>query len=212
MKFIILNKNKYDFSTCFATYSIPSSVVARIASKNCYLWGHADYLTLFKNNKQEMTEFFEKRKYNKFKKIIFVSEEGRESFIKVFPNVAKKTIVCNNLINSEKIKEQSLEKIEYKKQENTTLFLNVGRHDERQKKLSRLIEAGEKLKKDGYKFQILLIGDGQDTDKYKEFVNKNGEQISCNGYLGKEKPKNYVIYLDGEEISIDWNESDIMIV
>ena len=46
----------------------------------------------------------------------------------------------------------------------------------------------------------------------KEFVNKNGEQISYNGYLGKEKPKNYVIYLDGEEISIDWNESDIMIV
>ena len=35
---------------------------------------------------------------------------------------------------------------------------------------------------------------------------------SYNGYLGKEKPKNYVIYLDGEEISIDWNESDIMIV
>ena len=33
MKFIILNKNKYDFSACFATYSIPSSVVARIASK-----------------------------------------------------------------------------------------------------------------------------------------------------------------------------------
>ena len=46
----------------------------------------------------------------------------------------------------------------------------------------------------------------------KEFVNKNGEQISYNGYLGKEKPKNYVIHLDGEEISIDWNESDIMIV
>ena len=40
----------------------------------------------------------------------------------------------------------------------------------------------------------------------------NKEQISYNGYLGKEKPKNYVIYLDGEEISIDWNESDIMIV
>ena len=48
--------------------------------------------------------------------------------------------------------------------------------------------------------------------KFKEFVNKNGEQISYNGYLGKEKPKNYVIHLDGEEISIDWNESDIMIV
>ena len=46
----------------------------------------------------------------------------------------------------------------------------------------------------------------------KEFVNKNGEQISYNGYLGKGKPQNYVIYLDGEEIPIDWNESGITIV
>ena len=31
--------------------------------------------------------------------------------------------------------------------------------------------------------------------------------------LEKEKPKKLnVIHLDGEEISIDWNESDIMIV
>ena len=30
--------------------------------------------------------------------------------------------------------------------------------------------------------------------------------------LEKKNQKNYVIYLDGEEISIDWNESDIMIV
>lgn len=204
MKFIILNKNKYDFSACFATYSIPSSVVARIASKNCYLWGHADYLTLFKNNKQEMTEFFEKRKYNKFKKIIFVSEEGRESFIKVFPNVAKKTIVCNNLINSEKIKEQSLETIEYKKPENTTLFLNVGRHDERQKKLSRLIEAGEKLKKDGYKFQILLIGDGQDTDKYKEFVNKNNLQKEIIFLGRKQNPYPYFKIADCIVLTSDY--------
>ena len=61
------------------------------------------------------------------------------------------------------------------------------------------------------RYQIHKIQFLQDSRK-KEFVNKNGEQISYNGYLGKEKPKNYVIYLDGEEISIDWNESDIMIV
>ena len=57
------------------------------------------------------------------------------------------------------------------------------------------------------------ISDTQNTIfTKKEFVNKNGEQISYNGYLGKGKPQNYVIYLDGEEISIDWNESGITIV
>ena len=57
------------------------------------------------------------------------------------------------------------------------------------------------------------ISDTQNTIfTKKEFVNKNGEQISYNDYLGKGKPQNYVIYLDGEEISIDWNESGITIV
>ena len=37
-------------SSSFATYSNSSAFVARIASKNQYLWAHADYLTLFKND------------------------------------------------------------------------------------------------------------------------------------------------------------------
>ena len=42
-------------------------------------------------------------------------------------------------------------------------------------------------KKDNKDFQI---SDTQNTIfTKKEFVNKNGEQISYNGYLGKEKPK-----------------------
>ena len=65
-------------------------------------------------------------------------------------------------------------------------------------------------KNDNEDFQI---SDTQNTIfTKKEFVNKNGEQISYNGYLGKGKPQNYVIYLDGEEIPIDWNESGITIV
>ena len=111
IKFTLKYKNKYDFSASFATYSLPSSFVARTASKNCYLWGHADYLTLFDGNAEEMKEFFIERNYDKFKKIIFVSKEGKDSFIKVFPKMNEKTMVCNNLIDADKILELSKEKI-----------------------------------------------------------------------------------------------------
>ena len=56
VKFTLKHKNKYDFSASFATYSLPASFIARTASKNCYLWGHADYLTLFDGNAEEMKE------------------------------------------------------------------------------------------------------------------------------------------------------------
>ena len=39
-------KNKFDFSACYATYSYPSGFMARMASSNCALWVHADYLSL----------------------------------------------------------------------------------------------------------------------------------------------------------------------
>lgn len=170
IKFILKYKNKFDFAASFATYSIPASVISRIASKNSCLWGHADYLTLHDNDKNKMKEFFIKIKYNKFKNIVFVSKEGRNSFIKVFPEMKQKTIICNNLIDSEKIKRLSEEKIEIYQKENITTFINVGRHDEKQKRLSRIIEAARKLKSNGYEFRIFLIGDGPDTDRYKKQV------------------------------------------
>ena len=170
IKFILKYKNKFDFSASFATYSIASSFMSRTASKNNSLWGHADYLTLFKNNKDEMIKFFKTIKYNKFKHIIFVSEEGKNSFIKIFPEMKNKTITCNNLINYKKIKELSNEKIKIEKDNENITFLNVGRHDEKQKRLTRIIEASEKLKEEGLNFKGLFVGDGPDNKQYKEMV------------------------------------------
>lgn len=186
LKFIARYKGRYDFAASFATYSVSSSFVSRMASKNSALWGHADYLTLFGNNKIKMKEFFEKRNYHKFKHIIFVSKEGRDSFEKIFPEMKEKILVCNNLIDSKKIKKLSEEKIIELKEEKVTTFINVGRHDEKQKKLTRIIEASKKLKEDGYQFKVLSVGDGSDSEFYKEKVNKNNLQENIT-FLGKKQ-------------------------
>lgn len=196
IKFTLKYKNKYDFSASFATYSLPASFIARTASKNCYLWGHADYFTLFDGNAEEMKEFFIERNYGKFKKIIFVSKEGKDSFIKVFPEMKEKTMVCNNLIDADKILELSKEKIpeedlsKINKLENTqketTIFINVGRHQEKQKKLSRLIEVATMLKKDNMNFKIIFIGDGPETEEYKKQV-KNNQLENNIIFLGKKQ-------------------------
>lgn len=186
LKFIVKYKNKFDFSACFATYSLSSSFTSRVASKNTALWCHADYLTVFNNNKHDMKKFFESVKYNKFKKIVFVSKEGKESFINLFPKMAKKTIVCNNLIDSNMIKKMSEEKIDIEYNNNCITFLNVGRHDEKQKKLSRIIYASKLLKSDNLKFRVLLIGEGKDTEYYKKMV-KEDELDNYIIFLGAQK-------------------------
>lgn len=185
IKFALKYKNKFDFSASFATYSNSSAFVSRTASKNSALWVHSDYLTIYQNNIKEMIKFFKEKKYNRFKHLVFVSKKAEKSFISVFPKVKENTIVCNNLVDAEKIEKLSQEKIEIEKDEITT-FLNVGRHDEKEKRLSRIIEVSKKLKENGHKFKLLFVGDGKDTEKYKEMVKEYNlqEQII---FLGRKQ-------------------------
>ena len=170
IKFILQYKNKFDFSACFATYSLPASFVSRVASKNTALWVHTDYMNLYKGNEKEFKIFFDKINYNKFKHIVMVSQNARKNFIKIFPDEENKILVCNNLVNYDRIISLSKEKIDLEKNEYITTFLNIGRHDEESKKLTRLIEATEMLAKDRLKFKVLFVGEGNDTRKYKDLV------------------------------------------
>lgn len=185
IKFKIKYKNKFNFSAAYATYSLSNGFVARTASKNSALWVHIDYLTKNENDEEKTKRYYKQLKCEKFKKIIFVSKESRDNYLKLFPQYKEKAIYCNNLIDGKKILEKANEKIPEQKEKLPT-FINVGRHDEKQKKLTRLIEAAEQLKKEGIKFKILFVGDGQDSKQYKEMVkNKNLQETII--FLGKKK-------------------------
>ena len=172
IKFILKYKNRYDFSASYATYSKMCSFVARTASKNSNLWGHADYIELYNNDKNKVMHFFSDIEFEKFNRIIFVSKEGKDSFLTVYPYMKDRVMVCNNLIDYNRIKELSREKIELEKDDSFT-FINVGRHDEEQKRLTRIIFSVKKLIDDGYNLKVLFVGDGKDTLKYKKLVEDN---------------------------------------
>lgn len=202
--FIVKYKNKYDFSASFATYSIPASFMSRVASENCCLWGHADYLTLFDNNVPKFKKFFEDIKYDEFKHFVFVSKEGRASFVKIFPQKEKETITLNNLINYRKIEELSNDKIEIKKNKDVITFLNVGRHDEKQKKLTRIIEASKLLDKDNISFRVLFVGDGPDNKNYKDIVKKEGLESKIIFLGAKSNPYPYFKIADCVVLSSEY--------
>lgn len=200
--FILKYKNRFDFAASFATYSNMASFVARTASKNNALWGHADYLELFKGDEAKVKEFFENLHYDKFSKVIFVSKIACETFIEIYPQMKDKVIHCNNIVNYEKIENLSNETIEEAKK--TYTFVNVGRHDETQKKLTRIIEAAKMLKEDNIDFEILFIGEGKDTEFYKKLAGayKVQEQVK---FLGaKKNPYPYMKLADSVVLSSDY--------
>ena len=198
LSFKLKYKNKFDFSADFATYSMPASFVARTASKNNAIWIHNNYMNFYDNDIQQYRKFFKSLKIQEFKKIVFVSNLDKKVFVAQFPELTKLTTVCNNLIDyekiyklaNEKIPDEDLEKIfgedypniklnklakketekQSKKETKVPIFINVGRHDEKQKQISRILDATEKLNKNGFKFKVLLVGKGTNTKDYEQLI------------------------------------------
>lgn len=203
IKFRIKYNNRFDVAISYATYSKPSSYVARCASNNSILWCHANYLELYKGDKNKVRKFFEDIHYDEFQKIVFVAKSALNSFSQVFPE-QKNLYFCNNLIDSGKIYEMSRKSIRIKYSRDITTFLNVGRHDESQKRLSRIIKAAYMLKKEKYDFRIIFVGDGNDRIYYEKMVKKYNLQRNIFFEGAKKNPYPYFKIADCTIISSDY--------
>ena len=209
-KFKLKYKNKFDFSACFATYSYPASFVARTASKNSCLWVHNDYLNFYDQDVKKYKEFFYQLKIQEFKKIVFVSENDKNVFIKHFKEYKERCVTCNNLINYQAIQQKAKEKIsDFEKKENLVTFIHIGRHDEKQKKLSRIIQATKRLNQEGYKFRVILIGEGENTAQYKE----QAKEVPNIEFLGaKKNPYPYLNQSDCFILSSDFEGYPVVFI
>lgn len=171
----------YDFSCCYATYSLSGSKLSKIAATNTAFYVHSNYKDLYKDEKKEK-EFFDNRGIEKFKHIIFVSNEYQKEFLRLYPSLKDRVLVLNNFIDTESILEKSKEKIKEKKPKDKKLFVFVGRLDDDAKKVGRVILLAKEIKD----IELWLVGDGPDRKQYEELIKK--EKLSTRvKFLGKQK-------------------------
>ena len=197
-----LNK-KYDFSCSFATYSRPGALLALAASDNNAIWVHNNYYITYEKNVDNMKAFFDGVRASKFKHVVFVSDENRRDVCNHYKELEPLSYVCNNFINGDLILEKAEEPCEYERKDVPT-FVNVGRHDENQKRLSRIIDASSKLASDGYKFDVVFVGEGEDTGFYKDMVEKKDLKDYIH-FVGKKKnPYPYYKISDAVILSSDY--------
>lgn len=163
--FSLFNYHTYDFSCCYATYSYCGNKLSKIASINSCIFVHNNYKYVYKDI-NDTKEFFNSRKMNEFRRIIFVSNEARDTYLELYPEHSKKTLVFNNFINLDLIEEKRHEKTGISKLKNKKLLVYVGRLDEDQKKISRLIE----IARDINDVCVWIIGDGKDKEKYQKLI------------------------------------------
>ena len=78
---ILKNYHKYDFSCCYATYSMPCNVLGYYGSKNNCMFIHSNYIYIYPNEK-DLRGFFDIRRINKFRKVVFVAKEAKDDLTK----------------------------------------------------------------------------------------------------------------------------------
>ena len=150
-----------------------------------------------------MKEFLNKSSILRFKRVVFVSNSSKESVCSHFKEIKDNSYVCNNYIDAEGIIEKSKEKIDYKKDKDT-LFVNVGRHKEFPKKLSRIINASKKLKENGYKFKVIFVGDGEDHKIYEDMIREYNLSDVITMVGTKSNPYPYYKIADATILSSDF--------
>lgn len=165
----IVFPKKYDVSISYAYQHGILALLTRRESKNNVVFIHNDLINARKP--KELKKLCKKLKYEKFSKVVCVSECAKNSFMKIYPNYDGVIKVVNNYIGYKDIENKSKEKIDLKKNKKVT-FLSVARHEDKHKKISRIIEATKKLKDEDYDFEVLLIGDGQDHQLYLDMINQ----------------------------------------
>lgn len=164
---VIFGIKKYDVAISYAYQHPILASLARKSSKNNIIFIHNNLILKYGNNSKRVR----KMKFDKFNKVVCVSNDAKKAFLELYPNFSDKISVINNLLDGKSIIEKSLEKVEFNYQK--PVFITVARCEEKAKKISRVIKASKKLVDENYKFSVLIIGDGEDFDFYKKMIKES---------------------------------------
>ena len=172
IRWIISNYMHFDASICYATYSKPCGFIARTSSKNSIIFTHSNYYLAFDKDDDKVRLFFNDININKYKKIVFVSNESRKDICKVIPEIENKSVTINNLVNYDEMVELSKKRVKEKKGKNKVVLF-VGRLDESSKRISKILSLAKECKENNDKVIFWIVGTGPDEKKYKAYVTKN---------------------------------------
>lgn len=174
-------KDDYDIEVayleCGATKIISSSTNKKAVK---LAWVHCD-LAKKEGIAENVTKM--KKQYEQFDKVICVSQDVEESFKRIFGNKIQ-TVVLSNVIDEEEIIKKSQEPLPFEMNKSYVNFIAVGRLTW-QKGFDRLIETCAKLRNDGFKFHLYILGEGPERKTLENLIMKYDlkEVIELTGFV-----------------------------
>ncbi|CEN89674.1 glycosyltransferase [Paraclostridium sordellii] len=162
-----IKNRKYDIEISFLE-GLGAIIVANRDCDKKISWIHTDlskYESIISKEKLEES-------YSKMDKILFVSEEAKKGFLKVFPIFEAKNDILDviyNPIDEEQIKLRAKEQINYNKKAIT--LIAIGRLI-KSKRIDRLVKIHKRLLDEGIKHEFVILGEGQEKKQLDALINE----------------------------------------
>ena len=136
------------------------------------------------------------RCFNQFDKIVFVSQNARDAFLKMLPEVTVEKEVLYNINDFDRIYELAKEPLDIPLPKETLNLCAVGRLTP-VKGYGRLIMAVAKLRQDiGAHFNLYVIGMGEERRKLENLIGENGLQGIVHLLGFKQNPYQFISRMD----------------
>lgn len=134
--------------------------------------------------------------YERFNQVITVSDTAKKAFRAIFPSLKVPVTTIYNPINNEHILRQSLEPIDEELKENDVLrIVSVGRLTAI-KAFDRLLRIVGKLKRQNYKVELWLLGEGEKRKELESIILQEniGDIVTLWGF--QSNPYKYMVHCD----------------
>lgn len=190
-------KDKFDVEIAFLEGPITRLFSVKNDKVKKIVWVHNDISKVFgKTLESKIKMFYDKKVYDKYEKIVFVSKDNLEKFEKTYNKISKEKLqVIYNYINKENVINLADKEIDMEFNKNTINFVTVARLVE-QKAIDRLIDIHKKLIDNGLNNNVYVIGDGPMYKVLEEKI-KNNKICDTFKLLGKkENPYPYIKQAD----------------
>lgn len=163
------NPKKYDIAISYAQ-GIPTFYVAeKINADKKFAWVNTSYYLL------EEDKIFQKQYYDKYNKIVAVSDSAKDIFISTFPYYKDKTEIIYDINNYDMIYKMSLLGESYKDDFDGIRILTIGRIA-KGKRYDIAVDACKILKEKNIKFRWYALGDGALRPEVEKQIQENNLQ------------------------------------
>lgn len=186
----------YDVEVAFLEGPITRLFSTKNVKTKKIAWIHNDISKVYGNSiKAKIKQIIDRTIYNKYQKLIFVSQDNKKVFDIRYPNMKPSETVIYNYIDSEKVIKKSEEKIDFKFDHEQMNFLTVARLVE-QKGIDRLIRIHRELIANHYANKFYIIGDGPERQKLENIIKEEKLQKTFFLLGAKENPYPYMKQAD----------------